>query len=50
MDGDLVAIGHSAFINKYNNQTLVKFGLYFVVLLAKESESVKNSEAKISKD
>ena len=44
-DGDLVAVGHSIFLNKYGTQVQLQFGLYFVVLLARESKSIKISKA-----
>lgn len=39
LDGDLVAVAHSIFINFWGNQWWVQYGIYFVVLLAREKDA-----------
>ena len=40
-DGDLVAVAHSIFLNFWDNQWRVQYGIYFVVLLAREHDANK---------
>ena len=44
LDGDFVAVGHSLFFNEWNNQWSVKYGIYFAVLLAHESDAKKKKK------
>ena len=39
LDGDFVAVGHSIFLNEWDNQWHVKYGIYFAVLLAHECDA-----------
>ena len=40
-DGDLVAVAHSVFFNYYREKWNVRYGIYFVVLLAKLKDAGK---------
>lgn len=43
LDGDLVAVAHSIFFNHFGGGWVVKYGVYFVVLLAREANAQKPS-------
>jgi hypothetical protein len=46
LDGDLVAVAHSIFLSFWSNQWRVQYGVYFVVLLAREKDAKPRTAAR----